>query len=231
MLANMRISNTIRLLIVLLFLFSPLAMSKLISNIPFVDADEKNGILTKTSWEEMGKSNLLVSEQRWLYLENNKKVKERKAQMILHDVSPEDIAVKLRNYKLVAEWMTNVDKTQLILRHNKNLWVIFMIFKLPWPLRNRYLIAEVQETRHPFLPLITFTINSSNNYDPPFECEVNDFGRYNSEWKIYALSPSSTFVSFSAYATADPLFPRWLQDPLINRTFIRSMENFYSLFK
>jgi hypothetical protein len=49
----MRISNTIRLLIVLLLLFSPLAMSKLISNTPFVDADEKNGILTKTSWEEM----------------------------------------------------------------------------------------------------------------------------------------------------------------------------------
>ena len=110
--------------------------------------------------------------------------------MILHDVSPKDIAVKLRNYKLVAELMTNVDKTQLIVRHNKNLWVIFMIFKLPWPLRNRYLIAEVQETHHPFLPLITFTINSSNNYDPPFECEVNDFGQYNSEWKIYALDPA-----------------------------------------
>ena len=178
----------------------------------------------------MGKSNFLLSEQRWLYLDNNKKVKERKAQMILHDISTEDVAGMIRNYKLIPQWMNNVDKVQLLVKHNNRSWVIFMVFKLPWPLRNKFLITEIQEIHHPFLPLITFKINSSNNYDPPFECEVNDFGQYNSEWKIYALNPTTTFAAFSAYSTSDPQFPRWLQDPVINRSFIRSMENFYKLF-
>jgi hypothetical protein len=193
--------------------------------------DENVGILSKTQWEIMGESSLLIPEQRWLFLENGKQVRERKAQMFFHNTTADEVTQLIRDYRRLHEWMNHADETQLLVQHNKHFWVIFTIFKLPWPLRNKYLITEVLEEQHPFLPLVIFRIRSSNQYKPPYECTVNDFGHYESIWKIYAIDNKLTYASFSAYSTADPQFPRWLQDPIINRSFIKSMESFYQMFQ
>ncbi len=195
-----------------------------------LETDENIAVLSKTQWEKMGDSDVLIPENRWLFLDNNKQVRERKAQMLVN-ASIENVAGLIRNYRRVPQWMNGVDETQLLKRHDKNFWVIFMIFKLPWPLRNKYLITEVREEQHPFLPMKIFKTTSSNQYTPPYECSVNDFGHYESVWKVYAIDSQLTYVSFSAYSTADPQFPRWLQDPIINRSFIKSMEGFYELLQ
>jgi len=213
-----------------LLLLLPQQIKTAITIFVSLETDENIAILSKTHWEKMGESDVLIPENRWLFLDNNKQVRERKAQMLVN-ASLENVAGLIRDYRRVPQWMNAVDGTQLLKRHDKNFWVIFMIFKLPWPLRNKYLITEVREEQHPFLPMKIFKTTSSNQYTPPYECSVNDFGHYESVWKVYAIDEELTYVSFSAYSTADPQFPRWLQDPIINRSFIKSMEGFYELLQ
>lgn len=213
-----------------LLLLLPQQIKTAITIFVSLETDENVAILSKTHWEKMGESDVLIPENRWLFLDNNKQVRERKAQMLVN-ASLENVAGLIRDYRRVPQWMNAVDGTQLLKRHDKNFWVIFMIFKLPWPLRNKYLITEVKEDQHPFLPMKIFKTTSSNQYTPPYECSVNDFGHYESVWKVYAIDSQLTYVSFSAFSTADPQFPRWLQDPIINRSFIKSMEGFYEILQ
>jgi len=219
------------LVIIAVVLLLPHEICNALSVLPIDFSEENVAIMSTTQWESTGTSSLLIPEQRWLYLENGKQVRERQAQMFFHNTTLDEVAQVIKDYKRLPQWMHHADETQLLMQHNKHFWVIFTIFKLPWPLRNKYLITEVLEEHHPFLPMTIFRINSSNRYKPPYECNVNDFGHYESIWKVYAISPKLTYASFSAYSTADPQFPRWLQDPIINRSFIKSMESFYQIFQ
>lgn len=182
-----------------------------------------------SSWEPMTESDVVNAEFRWLFLNDGTKVIQRKAGMIVKDASAEEVAAIIRNYALIPQWMNAADDASLIAQPSKNLWAIFIVFELPWPLRNKYLINEVSEQKHPFLSFYTFSINSSEAYKPPFECKINDFGHYEGVWKVYSLQKDITYIEFSAFSTEPPQFPRWIQDPIINRSFTKTMENFYHL--
>lgn len=198
-----------------------------------VSADEnttkKTFVVSHSPWERMVESDNIITQFRWLNLNDGTKVIERKAKMIVQGVSPEQVASVIRDYRLIPEWMNAVDETQLLKQDNNDLWVIFLIFELPWPLRDKYLINEVREQKHPFLPFYTFRINSSEKYKPPFECKINDFGHYEGVWKVYSWQKDVTYIEFSAFSTAPPQFPRWIQDPIVNRLFTKTMESFYNL--
>lgn len=188
-------------------------------------------VLSHSDWERMAKSDKVITQFRWLYLNNGTKVIQRKAEMIIYGVSPGQVAAVIRDYKLAPEWMNAVSETRLISHVDKNFWVIFLTFKLPWPLSNKYLINEVRERKHTLLPAYFFEINSSDNYEPPFDCKINDFGLYEGKWKVLSLEKNITYVEFSAFSIAPPQFPRWIQDPIVNRSFTKTMGNFYTLLK
>ncbi len=198
-----------------------------------ISAEEKNTslpyVVSHSDWESMAESDLINAESRWLNLSDGTKVIQRKAGMIVKGTSPEQVAAIIRDYTLIPEWMNAADDASLISRSNKNLWAIFLVFELPWPLRNKYLINEVSEHKHPSLPFYTFRINSSEKYKPPFDCKINDFGHYEGVWKVYSLQKDITYIEFSAFSTEPPQFPRWIQDPIINRSFTKTMENFYNI--
>lgn len=186
-------------------------------------------VLSHSSWKQMIESDYIITQFRWLIINDGTRVIERKAGMVVQGISPEQVAAVIRDYKIIPKWMNAVNEAQLIKSADDNLWVIFLIFKLPWPLRNKYLINEVREQKHSFLPLYSFKINSSDKYKPPFECKINDFGHYEGEWKVYSWQKDITYIEFSAFSTAPPQFPRWIQDPIINRSFTKTMESFYKL--
>jgi len=188
-------------------------------------------VVSHSDWERMSKSDNVITQFRWLFLNNGTKVIQRKAGMIIYGVSPGQVATVIRDYKLVPKWMNAVSETRLISRIDKNFWVIFLTFKLPWPLSNKYLINEVHERKHTLLPAYFFKLNSSDSYEPPFDCKINDFGHYEGEWKVLSLQKNITYVEFSAFSIAPPQFPRWIQDPIVNRSFAKTMENFYTLLK
>ncbi|MBU2558742.1 MAG: hypothetical protein KJ578_13275 [Bacteroidetes bacterium] len=191
--------------------------------------DKQPVINSKSDWQTMIDNDYVSTQYRWLNLSNGNRVIERKARMLLTGVSARSVAEVIRNYKLIPAWMNAVNETKLILRDGRNYWVIFFVFKLPWPLRNKYLINEVIEQKHPVLPLYLFKIQSTNQYQPPYDCEVNDFGHYEGLWKVYALSNALTYVEFSSFSTAPPQFPRWIQDPIVNKVFTKTMVNFFHL--
>jgi len=224
-------SSTFERFLLILFLLniSPLAAYVSISASESETAEVF--VVSHSSWERMIESDYILTQFRWLTLNDGSKVIERKARMIVQGVSPKQVAAVIRDYKLIPKWMNAVSEAQLIKSADNNLWVIFLIFKLPWPLRNKYLINEVREQKHSFLPLYSFKINSSDKYKPPFDCKINDFGHYEGVWKVYSWQKDVTYIEFSAFSTAPPQFPRWIQDPIVNRSFAKTMESFYKLLK
>lgn len=232
--ARLRIRNLkILSLLICLLIVHPQQESDLAAAMPepVVLRDVGEQIIGFSQWEALEKSAHTLSYQRWLTLRNGRQVRQRRSAMLFNHLSAPTVLHLIRDYKKMPMWLSNAGESRLIKRADKNFWVTFTMFDLPWPLRNKFLIAENKEKKHHFLPLTSIHIESSDAYQPPYTCSVNDFGHYEGLWQVYEISPMLTYVEFTAYSSAEPQFPRWIQDPIVNRAFLKSMENFYELLR
>jgi len=180
-------------------------------------------------WKIMDNTNHAFGWQRWLTLSNDRKVRQRRSAMLITGVSAAKALQLIRDYRMIPQWVNNAEETQLLKRDGKNFWVTFTMFDLPWPLKNKYLVTESRESRHKLIPVDVINITNSDKYNPPYACDVNEIGHYEAKWEVYELAPMLTFIEFTAFSTAEPLFPRWIQDPIVDRAFMKTMENFYAL--
>lgn len=199
--------------------------------VPETRLDAGEQIVNFSQWEALEKSEHTLSYQRWLTLHNGRQVRQRRSAMLFSQLSAQRAIHFIRDYKKMPLWLSSAEESRLIARIRSDFWVTFTMFNLPWPLRNKFLIVENKEKIHRFLPLTSIYIESTEAYQPPYTCSVNDFGHYEGLWQVYEISPGITYVEFTAYSSAEPQFPRWIQDPIVNRAFLKSMENFYELLR
>ncbi len=184
-------------------------------------------ITASTNWEKLMENNRLLVWQRWLTIDNNREIRQRKCQMIVSSSLNKVIAL-IRDHRRAPEWMCMVEEVKVIAGEDKNIWYTLARYHMPWPLRDKLLATRLQLTKFQQNNLVRIDIHSDKSKTLNNE-NVNDFGYFEGSWTILSITDKLSYVEFTAYSTSLPLFPRWIQDPIVDKTFLNTMESFFDL--
>lgn len=180
-------------------------------------------ITSEGQWEKLWDGPKLMVWQRWLRLNHDRDVRQRKCQMALH-ASLREVLALIGDHRRATQWMSMVDSVEL-LSQSGNTWYTLAHYNMPWPLRNKLLASRLHQTTLFDGHMAVVEVQSDNtrlkNRD-----DVNDFGSFHGKWVIVDLGNNLCFAEFTAFSTSTPLFPRWLQDPVVDRVFMNTMQQF-----
>jgi hypothetical protein len=183
-------------------------------------------VTAEGQWEKLWENPKLMVWQRWLTLNHERKIRQRKCQMMLR-ASMKDIVGLIGNHRRATEWMSMVDTVELLGRSG-NIWFTLAHYRMPWPLRDKMLSSRL-ELSTMFDSHMSIIDIESDNSRIKGRGQVNDFGSFHGRWVVVELGSELCFTEFTAYSTSIPLFPRWLQDPIVDRAFLNTMEQFVAV--
>jgi hypothetical protein len=180
-----------------------------------------------TNWEKLMENNRLLVWQRWLTIDNNRDIRQRKCQMIVRSQLKEVITL-IRDHRRAPDWMCMLDEVSILAEEDENIWYTLARYHMPWPFRDKLLATRLELLAFHQSNLVRIDIQSDISKVRNSE-NVNDFGHYEGSWTILSITEELSYVEFTAYSTSLPLFPRWIQDPIVDKTFLNTMENFFDL--
>ncbi len=154
---------------------------------------------------------------RWINQNSGKKAREMKAEFTINAGVPKILEqfFSARNYQ---KWAVGIKECE-IEKKNDSLWYAHSLMDYPWPLRKKDLI-----TKH-------FVRHHSNNVvlyieaAPLFKPQTKGIERMKNFQGIWAFFPNpngTTRVEYRVVSFQKPVFPRFVQDPVIQKITIDS---------
>ncbi len=187
------------------------------------EGSESIVITSEGQWEKLWDGPKLMVWQRWLTLNHQRDVRQRKCQMALK-ASLDEVVSLISDHRRATRWMSMVDTVELLGRSG-NTWYTLAHYNMPWPLRNKLLASRLKLKTLIEGHMAVVEVQSDNSRLK--NCDnVNDFGSFHGKWVIIDLGNELCFAEFTAFSTSTPLFPRWLQDPVVDRAFMNTMQQF-----
>lgn len=209
------LKNGFRLISIFLLLSSPLQNSA--REIPR---------LKSTAWELIKQDEGIKILERWVYLKEDFKVRERTGTMTL-DCSAEEILTILRESKDIPKWMVNVENVELIKRTSEIEWYVHTVFDTPWPFDQQDMVAQYELRQQD--PNITFLTVTSRSELLPQKEDVTRLKDYHAEWVIEKIANNKIKVSFTTLCERAPEYPYWMQDPVVRKVFFNNLSNLRAL--
>ena len=171
----------------------------------------------ETDWYLAKKSNNISLFYRWIQLENGNQTREMKAEFEIEAGISEILSQFLTTEKYL-KWAAGIKKCG-IEKYHDTLWYTHTIMNYPWPFKQKDLV-----TKH--------TIRQSKNKTsieieavPEFMAEIIGIERmknYRGTWHLYQNSNGSTSVDYRMVSFEKPVFPRFVQDPVIQKITMNS---------
>lgn len=171
-------------------------------------------------WEKIGSESGIDLYERWVKVDNNLTVKERRGEMIIKG-SVNSVINTLTDPSKTKLWMENVSDSYLIEKESEQKWMSYTYFRLPWPLENRDLVS-VSNLRYNNPGTATIEMVSNENALPMNENVVRLI-KYKATWKIADLGNGDVYISFSAMTATPPQYPRFVLDPVVRGAFLRNL--------
>ena len=137
---------------------------------------------------------------------------------IIVDCSLDKTIEILTDAPSTKKWMSGVSENYLLTQANPKLWYTYTLYDIPWPFNKRDLVSAYDLNYMPGNKHATIKIQSKAGYiheKPGIERLIN----YNATWTITETSFQQVQIIFSAISDTPPLFPRYIQDPVIEKMF------------
>jgi hypothetical protein len=192
----------------------------ILSGFPMIQSGREPGKkvnLIYGNWEEVKSTGGVKSYVRWLYYNDGRKTRERKGEIFL-DCSLEKVIEILTNPRLTKDWMSGVLENNLLSQTNPNHWYTYTLYDVPWPFNKRDLVSAYYLNYVPGNNNATIKIFSKADYIPE-KPGIDRLINYNATWTITEISSQDVHIVFSAISDTPPLFPRYIQDPVIEKMF------------
>ena len=125
----------------------------------------------------------------------------------------------LRDEDLVTKWMQGLDYQQVSII-NDNHWVANQAYTFPWPIANKFIVIDYLQKD--LGPMTIIELKSLTDREIPSGYEEMD--PYNGHWKLQASHGDKLSISYEIHPLKASPYPRWIQDPIIQRTFLNSFE-------
>jgi hypothetical protein len=183
-----------------------------------------SGIVPRTGWKTVSNSNGILVSERWVE-ENNHTFRERKGEMLLSCSAAEAVRL-ISDVKSTSQWMKGVSDCSLIKRGLPNEWYTYTLYSIPYPFNDRDLVSHFRVSTSG--NRYTISIESAGTM-VPVKSGINRLNSYKASWEITDLSHSETKVVFTAMSDTPPMFPRWIQDPILLKVFVGNLANLKEL--
>jgi hypothetical protein len=168
-------------------------------------------------WEMVKSSHDVQTYVRWVKTSEGTITRERKGEMII-ECTVDDVTDILTDSKSSAKWMRNVKESFELKRLNRFEWYNYTLFNIPWPFENRDLVSFLTMKTSPDRDRVDIHIISEDEYIP-HKSRIERLTNYIANWSIIRVSNCRIKITFSAITNAPPMFPRWIQDPVVENLF------------
>ena len=174
-------------------------------------------------WETIKNSEGVQTYVRWIENTEGIRTRERKGEMVI-DCTIEDAVRIITNAKSTEHWMKNVKESFDIKRVNSFKWYTYTLFNIPWPFENRDLVSSNTIKTNIEKDSTIISIISREDYFP-FKSGIKRLTGYTANWGIVRITEEEVRVTFTAITSTPPMFPRWIQDPILEHIFHKNLVN------
>lgn len=176
-----------------------------------------------SEWELDRNSGGVKTYTRWITMSGSGKVRERMGEMVLN--SSIDAVVKvLCDSKSTEDWMSGIKENYCLKQVNRSEWYGYTLFDIPWPFEKRDLISNYKVNNADEGNKTTILISSKEDFLPE-KSNIKRLKDYKASWTIVKLAEIKVIVFFKAMANTPPMFPRFIQDPILAQMFHNNLVN------
>ena len=149
---------------------------------------------------------------RWISMPDGRKTRERKGVFYVNN-SVEETLEFVSTAHGIKSWMSGVEESREV---NEN--IIYIKFNVPWPFKDKDLVASVTSTEINGQPGKKVQYSAVADYLPLAE-GAERLKSYEATWLIIEIEPGLTQVIFTAFSNTPPVAPKWIQDPITAKLF------------
>jgi len=155
-----------------------------------------------------------------LVIANALEVRERKGELVV-TCDFDTVANFLSAPENMKLWMKGVKKVNCLKTESSNKWTVYTIYGLPWPFENKEMISdyEFKQTGPEKCVVQLKSIDTLKEGKSRMERITN----FRGNWLITKIDEQTTKIEFSVVCATPPMVPRWIQDPIIKRIFLKNM--------
>jgi hypothetical protein len=175
------------------------------------------GFPAADKWEEVRNYNGVVTYVRWLHHNDGSKTRERMGDMKV-DCSLRKTVEVLTDPEETKKWMSGVSENYLLSKSNPSEWYTYTLYSIPWPFNKRDLVSSFALRNNPGNKTVIINIDSRAD-QIPIKQGIERLKDYKAIWTITETAPQKVHIVFSAISNAPPIFPRYIQDPIIEKMF------------
>ncbi len=177
-----------------------------------------------TEWKVARQSGDIQVSYRYIMVGDTLKTREMRVSFSLN-AEFDSIVRMFNDAKLFYQWSAGLEKCDII-RADSNSWVMYNLYDAPWPFKQRDLITEYKMVKVD--SKTTLIMTGKSNMLPEYE-DVMRMKQYEGYWSFEKLEDGLTHVEFHTISFTGPIIPRFLQDPILQKTFIKSMNKLKAL--
>ncbi|MCB9271120.1 MAG: hypothetical protein H6561_16365 [Lewinellaceae bacterium] len=132
----------------------------------------------------------------------------------------EDVINHLKDEGLIKKWMQGLE-FQHVSIVDSMCWIAVQGFEFPWPISNKvnrmeYRRQEAGTTTYIFLKSLPMSQSLPKGYEEMSPTE--------GQWEIHKLNTRQLVVIYKVRALQESPYPRWVQDPIIQKSFLTSFD-------
>jgi len=177
-----------------------------------------------TNWKTAKKSKDIKISYRFVEVGDTLKTRQMRITFLV-DAEPERIIELLKEPKNGEKWFSGTEKFQL-LEDNENTWTTYNLYKNIWPFEQNDIITDYSLIRSD--SSITLLMSGNPDFSPHLE-NIKRLENYEGRWIFKRLENGQTRVEFYTIAFTKPIMPRFIQDPIIQKIFIDSINKLRNL--
>lgn len=178
---------------------------------------------THGEWEAVSNSDGVQTYVRWIENKEGIKTRERQGEMVIECPAEDAISI-IANAKSTEHWMKNVKESFEIKRVNSFEWYTYTLFNIPWPFENRDLVSGNTIKTNFKKDSTIINIISREKYIPS-RSGIKRLTDYTASWGIISITNEKVKITFTAITNTPPMFPRWIQDPVLEHIFHNNLVN------
>ena len=177
-----------------------------------------------TDWKVAKQSGEIQVSYRFIMVGDTLRTREMRVSFSV-EANPDSIVNMFNNADKFYQWSAGIEKCEII-QADSSSWVMYNLYDVPWPFKQRDLINHYKLIQSD--AKTTLKMTGKPNLLPEYD-DVMRMKLYEGYWSFEPLKNGLTHVEFHTISFTDPILPRFLQDPVLQKTFISSMKKLRAL--
>jgi len=173
----------------------------------------------ESAWKLAKKSDGIKISYRFIEVGDTLQTREMKISFSVKS-KPEKLVSMFREATNLATWSTGVKKCEL-LEQTADTWCMYNLYNIPWPFMQKDLITKYSLKKTP--NSTTLFMTSKPDQIPHYK-DISRLENYKGRWVFKTDFEGTTHVEFYSISFTKPIVPRFLQDPIIQKALIESIQ-------